>query len=244
MGIFGKKEAAPLPEKRPDHIAFIMDGNGRWAKKRGLPRAAGHIAGVKVFRNMVTYCREIGIPYITFYAFSTENWKRSEDEVSGIMKLFREELLDLNNYLDKRVRMVFIGDKSAFAPDIRNSMLHFEEITHDFERMTTMLAANYGGRDEITHACREIAREVADGKLSPDDITEKTVQEHLYTAEFPDVDLLIRPSGEQRISNFLLWQCAYAEFYFSDVLWPDFNAQSLNEAITEYSRRSRRFGGV
>jgi len=249
MALFGKKDKSEssglvLPEKLPDHVAFIMDGNGRWAKKRGLPRSLGHREGAKNFRTIVRHCKDIGLKTISFYAFSTENWKRSQEEVGALMNLFRDYLADVRNFLSENTRMVFLGDKSAFADDIREKMEKLEADSADYDEMTILMAVNYGGRDEITHAAKLLAERAAKGEIRPEDITEQTISDNLYTAGYPDVDLLIRPSGEQRISNFLIWQCAYAEFYYTDVLWPDFTPEELDKALIEYANRNRRFGGV
>ena len=233
-----------LPEILPEHIGFIMDGNGRWAKKRMMPRTFGHAEGGKTFEKIVRYCRDIGIKYISFYAFSTENWKRSSDEISALMVLFKQYLAKVQNYYKEEVRMVFIGDRSAFAPDLIELMNKVENDTKDYDKMTMIVALNYGGRDEIRNAAKKIAASVQKGELSIDDITEQTVADNLYTKGIPDVDLLIRPSGELRTSNFLIWQCAYAELYFSDVLWPDFLPDELDKALWAYAGRQRRFGGV
>ena len=234
----------PPPEQLPKHIGFIMDGNGRWAKKRGLPRKFGHREGAKTFKKIVRYCRNLGIPYISFYAFSTENWKRPEDEVNAIMKLFDQYIDDVRGYFEEETRMIFLGDKSKFTDSLQNKMNALEADTAHYDKMTLMIAANYGGRDEITHAARALAEQVQAGKLNPADITEDLISANLYTAGIPDVDLLIRPSGELRLSNYLIWQTAYAEFYFTDVLWPDFDESALNRALIDYASRSRRFGGV
>lgn len=228
----------------PTHIAFIMDGNGRWAKKRMLPRSLGHAEGGKTFKDIVTYCRELGIKYVSFYAFSTENWKRPKEEVNAIILLFKQYIADARNYFKHEIRFIFLGDKAMFTPDIRKEMIALEEDSKHFDKMTVLLAINYGGRDDIVHACKGICTKVQSGELSIDDIDENTFQKELYTLHAPSVDLLVRTSGEYRISNFLLWQCAYAEFYFTDVLWPDFNRSELDNAILEFSKRSRRFGGV
>ncbi len=233
-----------LPENLPQHIGFIMDGNGRWAKKRLMPRKVGHVEGAKTFKKIVRYCRNIGIKCISFYAFSTENWKRPNDEVDAIMNLFRQYIDEAREHFLEETRIVFLGDKSALADDLRKQMNDIEEDTKDFDKMTLLLAINYGGRDEIKNAAKLIAQKVKNGELDPEDITEDTVAKNLYTYGYPDVDLLIRPSGEMRLSNYLIWQCAYAEFYFSDVLWPDFLPDELDKALIEYGRRSRRFGGV
>jgi undecaprenyl diphosphate synthase len=233
-----------LPEKLPQHIGFIMDGNGRWAKKRFLPRYAGHIEGAKTFRKILRYCGNIGIKCVSFYAFSTENWKRSSEEVNAIMKLFNEYLDDVKEIFDEQIRVIFLGDKSALSDMLREKMLKLEHDTKDFKRMTLLLAINYGGRDEIVHASKLIAEKVRKNEISPDDITEEYFEKFLYTAGMPDVDLLIRPSGELRLSNYLIWQTAYAEYYFTDVLWPDFKPEHLDEALRAYAQRGRRFGGV
>jgi len=246
MALFGKKgkEEIVLPDKLPDHVGFIMDGNGRWAKKRGLPRSFGHREGAKQFKKIVRYCKDIGLKNISFYAFSTENWQRPAEEVNTIMELFRDYIVDVRNFLSENTRMIFLGDKSAFDEDLQEKMLKLEEDTAKYDEMTLMMAVNYGGRDEITHAARILADKAAKGEIKPEDITEQSISDNLYTAGFPDVDLLIRPSGEQRISNYLIWQCAYAEFYYTDVLWPDFTPDELDKALAEYARRNRRFGGV
>ena len=233
-----------LPEILPEHIGFIMDGNGRWAKKRMMPRTFGHAEGGKTFEKIVRYCRDIGIKYISFYAFSTENWKRSSDEISALMVLFKQYLAKVQNYYKEEVRMVFIGDRTAFAPELIELMNKVENDTKDYDKMTMIVALNYGGRDEIRNAAKKIAASVQKGELSIDEITEQTVADNLYTKGIPDVDLLIRPSGELRTSNFLIWQCAYAELYFSDVLWPDFLPDELDKALWAYAGRQRRFGGV
>ncbi|MDY2848519.1 MAG: polyprenyl diphosphate synthase [Oscillospiraceae bacterium] len=231
-------------EKLPRHVGFIMDGNGRWAQKRGLPRKMGHRAGAEVFKKIADYCREIGIQYVTFYAFSTENWKRPADEVNALMDLFDKYLDDAEEYARKKTRMLFLGDKAPFRESIRQKMLSIEERTREFDSCTVMLAMNYGGRDDIVYAAKRAAELVSSGYMSADDITEDMFGGLLYTGDAPDVDLVIRPSGEYRLSNFLIWQCAYAEYYFSDVLWPDFTVSDLDRALTAYSDRNRRFGGV
>ena len=246
MALFGKKdkEETVLPDKLPDHVGFIMDGNGRWAKKRGLPRSFGHREGAKQFKKIVRYCKDIGLKNISFYAFSTENWQRPAEEVNTIMELFRDYIVDVRNFLSENTRMIFLGDKSAFDEDLQEKMIKLEEDTAHYDEMTLMMAVNYGGRDEITHAARILAEKAAKGEIKPEDITEQSISDNLYTAGYPDVDLLIRPSGEQRISNYLIWQCAYAEFYYTNVLWPDFTPDELDKALAEYARRNRRFGGV
>lgn len=244
MAILKNNKKTELPEVLPEHIAFIMDGNGRWAKKRMMARSLGHAEGGRTFEKIVRHCRDIGIKYITFYAFSTENWKRSEEEVSALMVLFKQYLNRADDYKKEEVRLMFIGDRSAFSDELIALMNKVEEDSKDYDKMTMIIALNYGGRDELRNAAKNIARKVKDGELEIDDITEQTVADNLYTKGIPDVDLLIRPSGEYRISNFLLWQCAYAEFYFTDVLWPDFLPDELDKALVSYAGRSRRFGGV
>ena len=228
----------------PKHIAIIMDGNRRWAKARGLTTFQGHTAGFDNLETIAKFCNKIGIKYLTVYAFSTENWKRSSEEVSALMVLFKQYLAKVQNYYKEEVRMVFIGDRSAFAPELIELMNKVENDTKDYDKMTMIVALNYGGRDEIRNAAKKIAASVQKGELSIDDITEQTVADNLYTKGIPDVDLLIRPSGELRTSNFLIWQCAYAELYFSDVLWPDFLPDELDKALWAYAGRQRRFGGV
>ena len=228
----------------PLHIGFIMDGNGRWAKKRGLPRTYGHKEGAQAFRKIVKHCKEIGIRYITFYAFSTENWSRPKDEVSALMTLFNEYLDEADELTEKSTRLVFLGDKSKFSSEMQKKMINIEEKSKNYSEMTVSLAMNYGGRDDIVHSVKKIVQMVQEGCICIDEIDERLISRHLYTGDIPDVDLVIRPSGEKRISNFLIWQSSYAELYFTDVLWPDFSAKELNKALEEFSSRSRRFGGV
>lgn len=229
----------------PKHIGIIMDGNGRWAKLRGLPRSAGHKIGANVFRNIVSYCNKIGVKYLTVYAFSTENWKRPKEEVQALMKLFRDYLMETETYLAQKIQVRFIGDLSALDEDIQQLIRECEEACQNFEGMHLNVALNYGGRDEILHAVRSVLRDVREGKLSEEDLDERVFSDYLYTAGQPDVDLIIRPSGEYRLSNFLIWQSAYAECVFMDqVLWPDFNEKQMDKALEEYAKRNRRFGGV
>ncbi|MBQ8180377.1 MAG: di-trans,poly-cis-decaprenylcistransferase [Ruminococcus sp.] len=246
MAIFGKKEKEilTLPEILPQHVGFIMDGTGRWAKKRGLPRPFGHKEGAKNFKKIVRHCKDIGLKNISFYAFSTENWQRPDDEVNTIMELFREYIVDVRNFLSENTRMIFLGDKSAFDEDLQQKMIKLEEDTAHYEEMTLMMAVNYGGRDELAHAAKILAQKAVNGEIKPDDITEQSIADELYTKGIPDVDLVIRPSGEMRLSNYLIWQCAYAEYYFTDILWPDFTPAELDKALIEFGRRNRRFGGV
>lgn len=247
MAFFKKTTAADsdsLPEILPTHIGFIMDGNGRWAKKRGLPRSLGHVEGGKNFKRIMQYCKDIGIPYISFYVFSTENWKRPKEEIDGILAIMREYLDEVQKHLGDGVRAIFLGDKSIYPEDIRTKMIKLEEDTAHHRQLTVLLATNYGGRDEIARSARLIAEKVQKGELSVDEISEQTVADHLYTAGMPDVDLVIRPSGELRLSNYLIWQCAYAEYYFTDIMWPDFSPDELNKALIDFAGRGRRFGGV
>ena len=231
--------------KMPRHIAIIMDGNGRWAKKRGLPRTAGHAAGAETFRNIANYCRTLGVEYLTVYAFSTENWKRSEDEVSAIMRLLGNYLREALQDMEKNhVRFKFFGDLSRLSPELRKLCQDAESRSAVFGDVQVNFCLNYGGRDEIVKACQAFAQEVAAGKREPEELTEELLSGYLYSADVPDPELIIRPSGEKRTSNFLLWQSAYSEYVFMDVLWPDFGPEDLDKAIEEYHSRNRRFGGV
>ena len=228
----------------PKHIGIIMDGNGRWAKKRMLPRNMGHKKGAEVFQDITRYCNELGLESVTFYAFSTENWKRPAEEVNGIMSLLKEYLVKAFDYEKENNRVVFLGDKSAFSGELLELMLDIEEKTKDRTGMTLNIALNYGARNEIVAATKALAQKVKDGEISVEDITEDLFSEHLYTKGQPDPDFILRPSGEMRISNFLLWQIAYSEFVYMDVLWPDFTRNDLDAAIIEFNKRNRRFGGV
>ena len=221
----------------PEHIAIIMDGNGRWAKKRSLPRTAGHAAGSKNFKDIARYCNKIGLKYLTVYAFSTENWKRPKEEVDNIMKIFKEYLEDAKNFKDENIQVQFIGDRSVLDPEIRRLMKEAEDESIDATGLHLNIAINYGGRDEIVHAVKDI---VASG-VSSDDITEQTISDRLYTAGQPDPDFIIRPSGEYRLSNYLIWQSAYAEYWFSDILWPDFKPKDLDRAIEDFNKRKTRY---
>ena len=242
MQLFRKKKEQQVPQEfLPRHVGIIMDGNGRWAKKRGLPRTAGHVTGAKVFRTIAKYCDRRGIEVLTVYAFSTENWKRPQAEVDSIMNLLRDYLKEsLSDFKHENIRTRFIGDRSQLAEDIQQLMAEAEEATADKTGMILNIAVNYGGRDEIVTAMR---RMITDG-VAADSVTAETVDTYLYTAGQPEVDLILRPSGEYRLSNYLIWQSAYAEYVFMDVLWPDFTEKDLEEAFTEYARRNRRFGGV
>lgn len=246
FNILKKEEGAPQERPVPQHIAVIMDGNGRWAKKRGLPRTAGHKVGAETFRNIATYCKDIGVKYFTVYAFSTENWKRPAEEVDTLMNLFRRYLKEaIETMAERGVAVRVIGDLSVLAEDIRELIAECDREAEKIENpAVATLCINYGGRDEIKNAVRAITQKVQAGTLQPQDITEDTISQHLYTADMPDPDLIIRPSGEIRTSNFLLWQSAYAEYYFTDVLWPDFKPEHLEAAIEDFNRRQRRFGGV
>lgn len=224
----------------PTHIAIIMDGNGRWAKKRSLPRSAGHVAGAKTFKNIARYCNKIGLKYLTVYAFSTENWKRPKAEVDAIMNLLRDYLKDAENFKSDNIKVRFIGNREPLDDDIKQLMKKDEDGSKDATGLQLNIAINYGGRDEITTAVKKL---INDGVLA-DDITEQAISDNLYTAGIPDPDFIIRPSGEYRLSNYLIWQSAYAEYWFSDVLWPDFKPHHLEKAIEEFNRRNRRFGGI
>ncbi|MCR5747614.1 MAG: isoprenyl transferase [Lachnospiraceae bacterium] len=231
--------------KVPEHVAIILDGNGRWAKKRGMPRTYGHKVGAE---NVEKICREawdIGIKYLTVYAFSTENWSRPEDEVSTLMKLFGSYIKSTFKTAPKNnMRVRFIGDLSGFTPKLRESMRELEEFTAGFNGLSLQICVNYGSRDEITRAVKAISEEVKNGVIAPEDITQEVISKHLDTCDIPDPDLLIRTSGEQRLSNYLLWQMAYTEFYFTEVAWPDFNRDELIKACEVFDRRDRRYGGV
>lgn len=229
----------------PKHIGIIMDGNGRWAKKHGKMRSAGHVAGAQRFREIVKYCEKIGIKYLTVYAFSTENWRRPQEEVNGIMSLFKEYLIEaLTDFQKENIKTRFIGDRSVLSKELIDLMNQCEEDTKNKTGLVLNIAINYGGRNEIVKAVKELSKECLDGKLSPDDITEQTISDHLYTSYQPDPDLIIRPSGEYRTSNFLLWQSAYSEYYFDNILWPDYTGKDLERAIDAYCKRNRRYGGI
>lgn len=229
----------------PEHVAIIMDGNGRWAKKRLMPRNFGHKAGAKVVEQMCEDAYNLGVKYLTVYAFSTENWKRSVEEVTGIMNLLRNYLIDCIERASKNnMRVRVIGDRTALEPDIVDKINELETITSKYDGLNFTIALNYGGRDELRRAVSNIANKVKAGELEPDVIDEELIASHLDTAGIPDPDLLIRTSGELRLSNYLIWQLAYTEFYFTDVLWPDFTVEDLKEAIRYFNGRERRYGGV
>mgnify|MGYP001053680953 CR=1 FL=1 len=262
------------PENIPRHIAVIMDGNGRWAKQRGLPRTAGHKVGAETFRKIATYCKDLGVEYLTVYAFSTENWKRPADEVGVIMGLLKQYMLEAIDSMERdQIRLRFLGDLSAISPELQALVDRTNEISSHIHGFQANVCLNYGGRDEILRAARQFAADCASGKRKPEeleeglfssyldsagrfaqdctrgeavpeDLTEEGFSSYLYSAGIPDPELIIRTSGEERLSGFLLWQCAYSEFYFCDTLWPDFDSRALDQAIIAYQSRDRRFGGV
>ncbi|MBE6963782.1 MAG: di-trans,poly-cis-decaprenylcistransferase [Ruminococcaceae bacterium] len=246
-GIFRKNDTAGRAAGLPRHIAIIMDGNGRWATRRGLPRTAGHKAGAETFRRIATYCKNIGVQYLTVYAFSTENWKRSADEVGAIMGLLKKYLLEAVDTMEKdQIRLRFFGDMTPIAPELQALAQQTDAISDqlapgDFQ---ANICLNYGGRDELLRGIRRFAAECAAGEKKPEELDEGLFSSYLDSAGIPDPELIIRPSGELRLSNFLLWQCAYSEFYFTDVLWPDFDEAEMDRAIAAYQARDRRFGGV
>ena len=228
----------------PNHIAIILDGNGRWAKKRGMPRSYGHVKGCENLEDICEVAKELGVKYLTVYAFSTENWKRSKEEVDGLMKLFRNYLKKCIKISQKNnMRVKVIGDVSAFDPDIQESIAKLENFSKDFTELHFQIALNYGSRDEITRAVNRMLEDQKAGKLETP-VEEETISNYLDTAGIPDPDLMIRTSGELRLSNYLLWQLAYTEFYFTDVPWPDFKRDELVKAIEKYNERDRRYGGV
>ncbi|MEW8313820.1 MAG: isoprenyl transferase [Candidatus Thiodiazotropha endolucinida] len=237
------KESVPVEKRLPRHIAIIMDGNGRWAKKRGLPRYAGHPAGVEAVRGVVEACVELQIPVLTLFAFSSENWQRPEKEVNLIMDLFLRSLKKEVRRLDRNhVKLKVIGDRSAFATNLQAQIEEAEQQTASNQGLLLQVAANYGGRWDITQAAKRLAEQVQSGEISPDQIDEERFSQNLCITNLPEPDLFIRTGGEQRISNFLLWQCAYTELYFTDLLWPDFDRKALDEALHDFSHRQRRFG--
>ncbi len=227
----------------PRHVGIIMDGNGRWAKKRGLPRNAGHRAGAQNLKTVTDFAQNMGIPYITAYAFSTENWKRSKEEVDDLMKLLLEYLKDKDELAGKNVKIRIIGDRSMLSDEINREIDVVEEYTSDRTGTVLYLAINYGGRQEIVRAVKALGQKIKEGVLAPEDVTESMISEALYTDLAPDADLIIRPSGEKRLSNFLLWQSAYTEFWYADINWPDFTTKDFTQAILDYQNRDRRFGG-
>ena len=229
----------------PQHIAIIMDGNGRWAKQRGLPRTAGHKAGAETFRRIADHCNTLGVKYLTVYAFSTENWKRSAEEVSGIMGLLKNYLQEAIRDMEKNhIHFNFMGDLSRLSPELQKLCRQTQQTSSAYHDVQVNLCINYGGRDEIVRAAKAFAADVAAGKCGAEDLTEEKLSSYLDSAGVPDPELVIRPSGELRTSNFLPWQTAYSEFVFMNVLWPDFTGEHLEQAIAEYQRRNRRFGGA
>ena len=229
----------------PNHVAIILDGNGRWAKKKGMPRTYGHVKGCENLEKICSVAKELGVKYLTVYAFSTENWNRPKEEVNALMKLLRNYMktcLKTAAKNDMKVRV--IGDITKLDEDIQKRILELEEATKNNGGLNFQIAINYGSRDEITRAVRTLAEDVKEGKLMPEEVNEACIERYLDTHDIPDPDLLIRTSGEQRLSNYLLWQLAYTEFYFTDVPWPDFSKQELEKAIEQYNRRDRRYGGV
>jgi len=229
----------------PEHIAIIMDGNGRWAKKRGLPRKAGHKVGAESFRKIANYAKEIGLKYLTVYAFSTENWRRSEDEVNAIMDLLEKYLIEAIRDMDKnKVRFCFFGDLSRLSKELQEEAEQAVNKSKLYDGVQVNFCLNYGGRDEIIRAARKFAQDCLEGKCTADDLSEETFGNYMFSAGIPDPELIIRPGGELRTSNFLIWQSAYAEYYFTDVLWPDFGPKELDAAIDAYNQRNRRFGGA
>ncbi len=242
-----EKDAGRFPlsaEKMPKHIAIIMDGNGRWAKKRGLPRKAGHKAGAETLEKIISAARELGLEHLTVYAFSTENWKRSQEEVDAIMNLLRQYLKNyFKKFIKDDVRMNVIGDINRLDADIQKQILEIEQLSKEKTGLFVHIALNYGGRDELRRAMTKMAQEAVEGRLLPEEMTEECIAGYLDTAGTPDPELVIRTSGEERISNFLLWQAAYSEFYFCDTLWPDFTKTELEKAVFAYQNRERRFGG-
>ena len=229
----------------PNHVAIILDGNGRWAKKKGMPRTYGHVKGCENLEKICSVAKELGVKYLTVYAFSTENWKRSKEEVDALMKLFRNYMKKcIKISRDNKMQVRVIGDPTAFDPDLQEKIKELEEYSSQYDELYFQIALNYGSRDEITRAVQKMAEDVKAEKLNPEEISERTISDYLDTKGLPDPDLLIRTSGEERLSNFLMWQLAYTEFYFTDVAWPDFNKAEFEKAIAKYNQRDRRFGGV
>lgn len=229
----------------PNHVAIILDGNGRWAKKKGMPRTYGHVKGCENLEKICSVAKELGVKYLTVYAFSTENWKRSKEEVDALMKLFRNYMKKcIKISRDNKMQVRVIGDPTAFDPDLQEKIKELEEYSSQYDELYFQIALNYGSRDEIKRAVQKMAEDVKAEKLNPEEISEQTISDYLDTKGLPDPDLLIRTSGEERLSNFLMWQLAYTEFYFTDVAWPDFNKVEFEKAIAKYNQRDRRFGGV
>lgn len=229
----------------PNHVAIILDGNGRWAKKKGMPRTYGHVKGCENLEKICSVAKELGVKYLTVYAFSTENWKRSKEEVDALMKLFRNYMKKcIKISRDNKMQVRVIGDPTAFDPDLQEKIKELEEYSSQYDELYFQIALNYGSRDEIKRAVQKMAEDVKAEKLNPEEISEQTISDYLDTKGLPDPDLLIRTSGEERLSNFLMWQLAYTEFYLTDVAWPDFNKAEFEKAIAKYNQRDRRFGGV
>ena len=229
----------------PNHVAIILDGNGRWAKKKGMPRTYGHVKGCENLEKICSVAKELGVKYLTVYAFSTENWKRSKEEVDALMKLFRNYMKKcIKISRDNKMQVRVIGDPTAFDPDLQEKIKELEEYSSQYDELYFQIALNYGSRDEIKRAVQKMAEDVKAEKLNPEEISQRTISDYLDTKGLPDPDLLIRTSGEERLSNFLMWQLAYTEFYFTDVAWPDFNKAEFEKAIAKYNQRDRRFGGV
>ena len=242
MSLFSKNNVC---KDFPEHIGIIMDGNGRWAKKRGLPRSIGHKKGAATFRSITKYCSKIGIKYLTVYAFSTENWRRPKEEVDYLMKLFDSYLREaLEDFKEENIKVIFLGDKKGFSKSLQDLIKKVEEASSSKDGMVLNIAMNYGGRKEIIYAIKSLIFDAKENGINLNEITEQMISDRLYTSGQPDPDLIIRPSGEYRISNFLLWQSAYSEYVFMDILWPDFKPEDLQKALNEYASRNRRFGGV
>lgn len=248
MNLFKRKLKEQIKidkNKLPRHLGIIMDGNGRWAKKRHLIRSAGHTAGTANFKALAKYCNKIGIKYMSAYAFSTENWKRPKAEINALMKLFKQYLEDtIADFEEDNIKVRFIGDTSVFSNELKALIEKAQDICKNNSGMVLNIAMNYGGKAEITRAAKNLASLVKENKLTPDEINEEKLESELYTANQPDIDLLIRTSGEYRISNFMLWQIAYAEIFITDTLWPDFKEDELNKILVDFSNRNRRYGGV
>ena len=245
MAFWIKKKQTPEKDwVIPKHIGIIMDGNGRWAKKRGLPRSVGHKAGADTLKKIVEYCDSIGVQALTAYAFSTENWSRPKEEVDALMDLLYDYLANADKNLAGTNSVIRVVGNIAGLPErIRDKIVHAEEISKNNTGLILNLAVNYGGREEITHAARELARQVQSGQLQPEDITEDSISRMLYTSHVPDPDVIIRPSGELRLSNFMLWQAAYSEFWYSNINWPDFSPKDIDKMIADFQHRDRRYGG-
>ena len=245
MAFWIKKKQTPEKDwVIPKHIGIIMDGNGRWAKKRGLPRSVGHKAGADTLKKIVEYCDSIGVQALTAYAFSTENWSRPKEEVDALMDLLYDYLANADkNLAGKNSVIRVVGNIAGLPERIRDKIVHAEEISKNNTGLILNLAVNYGGREEITHAARELARQVQSGQLQPEDITEDSISRMLYTSHVPDPDVIIRPSGELRLSNFMLWQAAYSEFWYSNINWPDFSPKDIDKMIADFQHRDRRYGG-